>query len=117
MTPTDPTPRDVLAAALPDVMSEETCLAVMGPGIDRLDCAKEWYMAPREMADSILATLADAGWSLTRSEPDPLVAALDDIVGECEEWTEYQHGNPSRIIDAILARARAALAATEGSDR
>jgi hypothetical protein len=59
------TPRDVLAAALLNV------------GISDLD----WWTsqivkgddeAATPFADAILAALYDSGWSLTRSEPDPL---------------------------------------------
>jgi hypothetical protein len=47
---------------------------------------------------------------------DPLVAlreALEAIIGEALEVTEYQHGNPHSVLDAIVARARAALDSIE----
>lgn len=49
--------RDALARALPDVMSQEVCDAVMGRGHDPLDLVEEWYMTPRELADAIIAAL------------------------------------------------------------
>ena len=52
-----------LARALPDVMDQETCDEVMGPGHDPLDLDDEWYMTPRELATQILAAL--------RSTPTP----------------------------------------------
>jgi hypothetical protein len=46
-----------LAAAMPDVLSQEACDAIYGPGHDRLDMAEEWYTSPRQMARNILANL------------------------------------------------------------
>ena len=40
--------------------------------------------------------------------------ALRRIEGECGEWIEYQHGEPSRIIDRISAIAIDALREADG---
>jgi hypothetical protein len=46
-----------LAAALPDVMSQETADELYGVGTNRLDIHNEWFMPPRELAEAILAAL------------------------------------------------------------
>jgi hypothetical protein len=60
------------------------------------------------MAEFVVATLDAARAAVPDAEG--LRKALVGILGEAEEYTMYQHGNPVTVLDAVVRRARAALA-------